>query len=57
MITAQVEITESLDDKQKKLLKDLCEKIYMIESSIEQISNQQVINDIKGEITLKADQY
>lgn len=57
MIEAEILEKTELSDEQKKVLKDLCEKIYMIESSIEQGSNQQIISDIKGEITLKSDRF
>lgn len=57
MISEQVEEYEDLTQDQRKLLIDLCEKVYMIESSVEQVSGQQIISDIKGEITLKANKY
>lgn len=54
-------ISELIDNKsslildvnqdQRKYIADLCKKIYMIESSVESISNQKMIDDISGEIT------
>ena len=57
MIETEIFENAELQDTQKKVLKELCAKIYMIESSIEQGSNQQTISDIKGEITLKSDNF
>lgn len=56
MIEIEVDRQE-IDDEQKKLLKDLCTKIYLIESSLEKGGSHQVINDIRGEISLKSDEY
>lgn len=54
-------ISELIDNKsslildvnqdQRKYIADLCKKIYMLESSIESISSQKMIDDISGEIT------
>ena len=41
----------------KKILKEICEKIYMVESSITQGGKQQIINDIKGVVNLNADRF
>ena len=57
MIEIEMNESQDLSDDQKVILKELCEKIYMIESSIEQGSNQQLINDVKGEIARKADSF
>jgi hypothetical protein len=57
MIEIEIANTTGLLEEQKKVLMDLCEKIYMIESSIEQGGNQQTISDIKGEINLKAARF
>ena len=57
MIAQEVEHVDKLSKGKKRVLRELCEKIYMMESSIEQVSNQQTIADIKGEIVLKADSF
>jgi hypothetical protein len=57
MIEQEIERLDELSKDQKRGLRTLCEKIYMMESSIEQVSNQQTIADIKGEISLKADSF
>lgn len=56
MIDGEISYQE-LTDEQKKLLGDLCTKIYRIETSLEKGGNSQVINDIRGEISLMADDY
>jgi len=55
MIEQEVEHVDELSNDDKYALKDLCEKIYTIESNISHVSNQQTIADIKGEIALRAD--
>lgn len=57
MISEQIDSIDSDDAEQKALLKDLCEKIYMIESSVDQMSSHQIIRDIMGEITNKSSDY
>jgi hypothetical protein len=54
MIETEVELQEGMSDEQKKVLKELCEKIYMIESSVETGNNQQLIQDVKGQIARRA---
>lgn len=56
MIEDEVKDTDLTDD-QAKLLAELCKKIYMIESSLENTGSHQTISDIKGEITLKANDF
>jgi hypothetical protein len=57
MIADEVNLISDLSQENKKILRELCEKIYILESSINQASNQQTISDIKGEIVLKADSF
>ena len=56
MIESEVSIQE-LSKEQKKLLGDLCTKIYTIESSLDKGGNHQIISAIKGEVSLKADRF
>ena len=56
MIDNVISEKDNLSDNQKSALINLCKKIYMIESSGDG-SNQQLISDIKGEISLKADAF
>ncbi len=48
---------QDLTVEQKKLLGDLCTKIYLIESSLEKGGSSQVTSDIRGEISLKSDDF
>ena len=57
MIEQEIECLDELSKNQKRGLRELCEKVYMMESSIGQVSNQQTIADIKGEISLRADSF
>ena len=57
MIAKAVAQTDDLSEGSKQILKEICEKIYMLESSIERVSNQQTIADIKGEIVRRADTF
>lgn len=56
MIESEVS-NQKFSEDQKKLLINLCTKIYLIESSLEKGGSQQIINDLKGEISLKADEF
>jgi len=56
MIDSEVS-SQELTDEQKKLLGALCTKIYLIESSIEKGGSNQVTNDIRGEISLRSDDF
>ncbi len=55
MIESEVS-NQEFSEEQKKILGDLCKKIYLIESSMERISSQ-IVSDIKGQISLKADDF
>ena len=57
MISREVEICADLSDQQKRILREACEKIYMLESSVDLVSSQQTIADIKGEIVRRADSF
>ena len=57
MISAEVDLLSDLSDRQRRVLRETCEKIYMMESSVEQVSSQQTINDIKGEVSRRADKF
>lgn len=57
MISAEVELLPDLSDEKRTAIKDLCQRIYMLESSLSKASNQQIISEIKGEITLRADSF
>jgi hypothetical protein len=56
MIESEVSCKE-LTDEQKKMIGDLCTKIYLIESSLEKGGSSQVTNEIRGEISLRSDDY
>ena len=56
MIESEVS-NQELSEEQKKVLNSLCKKIYLIESSLEKVGSQQIVSDIKGEISLKADNF
>ncbi|MBO0612506.1 hypothetical protein [Thiothrix fructosivorans] len=51
LIDNKSSLIEDVNQDQRKYIADLCKKIYMIESSVESISNQKMIDDISGEIT------
>lgn len=57
MIAREVELCTDLSDRQKRVLREACEKIYMLESSVDLVSSQQTISDIKGEIVRRADSF
>jgi hypothetical protein len=57
MITNEVSLCDDLTEEQRRTLRDTCEKIYMLESSVESVSSQQLISDIRGEIILRADKF
>ena len=57
MISSEVELCNDLSKEQKRTLREACEKIYMLESSVESVSTQQTISDIRGEITIRADKF
>jgi len=57
MISSVINEKTDLNEDKKDVLREVCEKVYMIESSVEQTSGHQIINDIKGEISLKADRF
>ena len=52
-----VELLPDLSDDNKDIIRDLCQRIYMLESSLSHVSSQQTIADIKGEITLRSDSF
>lgn len=52
----EVESISDLSEKQKRILRETCEKIYMLESSVD-LSNQQLVLDIKGEVSRRADRF
>lgn len=56
MIEAEVSAKE-LSVENERLLVSLCTKIYLIESSVEKGGSQQIISDIKGEVSLRADEF
>ena len=56
MIDDEIENLEGLNSEQSKALSDLCKRIYMIESSGINVSNQQKISDIQADIQSKADE-
>lgn len=56
-INSMIELVVSEGDRdpaQKKLFSDLCQKIYLIESSIGENSSRSVISDIKEEIARRS---
>ena len=57
MISNEVDNFSDLSTRQKRVLRETCEKIYMLESSVEQVSSQQTISDIKGEVARRADSF
>jgi hypothetical protein len=57
MIRSIVNDLQDLDEHQKDILCELCQKIYMKESAVGSSSKQQLMNEIKGEIALKADKF
>ena len=57
MISEEVKLCSDLSEKQKRTLGQTCEKIYMLESSVELVSSQQTISDIKGGIVGRADSF
>lgn len=57
MISDEIDHFSDLSKRQKCVLREACEKIYMLESSIEQASSQQTISDIKGEVARRADSF
>lgn len=57
MISQEVDACSDLTERQKRALREACEKIYMLETSIESVSSHQTISDIRAEILLKADEY
>lgn len=57
MISIEVDLLSDLSARQRRVLRDTCEKIYMLESSVEQVSSQQTIADIKGEVARRADGF
>jgi hypothetical protein len=56
MIDSEVSI-QKLSEQQKKVLRDLCAQIYTIESSLDKGGSHQIVSEIKGEISLKADDF
>ncbi len=56
MIESEVS-NQELSEEQQKVLGELCIKIYMIESNLEKGGSQQIVNEIKGEISRKADDF
>ena len=56
MIESEVS-NQELSEEQKRILGGLCTKIYLIESSLEKVGSQQIVSDIKGEISLRANDY
>jgi hypothetical protein len=57
MIADVVEGSDDINSGQKKVLAEVCQRVYMIESSIEYTSNSQVISEVKGEVSLKANDF
>ena len=57
MIAEEVGLSLDLSEHQKRTLRETCEKIYMLESSVDLVSSQQTISDIKGEIVRRADSF
>lgn len=56
-INSMIELVVSEGDRdtaQKKLFSDLCQKIYLIESSIGENSSRSIISDIKEEIARRS---
>lgn len=57
MISEEVSLCSDLTDDQRRTLQQTCEKIYMLESSVDLVSSQQTISDIKGEIASRASSF
>lgn len=57
MIAEEVSLCSELTSDQKQTLKEICQKIYMLESSVGLVSSQQTISDIKGEIVHRAGDF
>ncbi len=56
MIEEQVDLS-SLEAAQKRILKDLCKRIYSLESAIDKSSSSHLISELKGEVSVKADDF
>jgi hypothetical protein len=56
MIESDVSI-HGLSDQQRKVLVQLCTQIYTIESSLDKGGSHQIVSDIKGEISLKSEDF
>ena len=54
LIDAAVSEAPDLSEDERRRLRDLCEKIYMIESSLDSGSAQQKASDMRDEIIKKA---
>lgn len=57
MISSEVDLCDELSMEQKRTLREACEKIYMLESSVESVSSQQTTSDIRGEVIMRADKF
>ncbi len=57
MISKEVELCSDLSAEKMRALRETCEKIYMLESSVESVSGQQAVSDIKGEVVRRADRF
>ncbi|MEM7357932.1 MAG: hypothetical protein AAF431_02405 [Pseudomonadota bacterium] len=57
MISAEVDLLTDLSEENRVAIRDLCQRIYMLESSLSKASNQQIISEIKGEVTIRADSF
>ncbi len=57
LIEQEINKIPDLSDSQKERLSKLSNKIYSLESSIDTISNQNMINEIKNEISLASSDF
>ena len=57
LIDVEVEEMKDLSMKHKELLAELCKKVYMMESSTDNLSTQRLIEEMSGVIGNSADQF
>lgn len=55
MIMEEVDKIEKIDSAQKKVIADLCKKIYMLNDTSDSITGGRLTDTIMGEISLVAD--
>lgn len=55
LLREEIDSLPELSAMQKDRLFNLCQSIYLLESSVESISKQEMISEIMNEITLASD--